>query len=282
MPPRFAIAFVVFLVVRVRGAFVPHPQPRRNLYFNARAIVPEASATTLDSRQSPFPKSSRQISPSDFSGFRPNQLSEADQSTRIYRDYSGFESRRTAVASIAGSLASSCLAWNHNFGTSFAYAAASVSTSLSGDVQKLQDGLNGLNYLLDHWEEETKVCITSNDNPYLTDGTCERSPLKVMEYLGYKSTSHPLFKGDKMLQRLEPLIASSNDSMSRYLDSMEQFQQAADEASGMAYVSSWGESNPGGGRDRVAYFLQRSKQCVVTARNALQAIADIIEVGASR
>lgn len=44
----------------------------------------------------------------------------------------------------------------------------------------------------------------------------------------------------------------------------------------IAYLSSWGEANPGGGKDRVALFLERSKQDVVDARNSLGVILKIL------
>jgi hypothetical protein len=43
-----------------------------------------------------------------------------------------------------------------------------------------------------------------------------------------------------------------------------------------AYLSSWGEANPGGGKDRVALFLERSKQDVIDARNSLGVILKIL------
>jgi hypothetical protein len=159
------------------------------------------------------------------------------------------------------------------------FSSPSSSPSLKTDMQKLHAGLERLNFLLQNWDVETTICITSNDNPYLTDGRCERSPMKVMEYLGYKSVNDPLFKAEKLLQRLEPLI--SDVDMSEYLDAVEQWQQASDEASGMAYVSSWGEANPGGGKDRVKYFIERSKQNVITARDALQTVANLIGASSS-
>ena len=50
---------------------------------------------------------------------------------------------------------------------------------------------------------------------------------------------------------------------------MEKWAEAAEEANGMAYVSSWGEANPGGGKDRVQYFIERAKKNVVDARDSL-------------
>lgn len=46
----------------------------------------------------------------------------------------------------------------------------------------------------------------------------------------------------------------------------------------MAYTSSWGEANPGGGKDRVEYFVERAKSNVVDARDALGEILKILDL----
>jgi hypothetical protein len=40
-------------------------------------------------------------------------------------------------------------------------------------------------------------------------------------------------------------------SFPSFLDAVEEWQEMADNANGMAFVSSWGEANPGGGKDRL-------------------------------
>ena len=96
-----------------------------------------------------------------------------------------------------------------------------------------------------------------------------------MEYLGYKNTKDPLFKADKTMLRLQSLVPG--DRASDYIEAMEKWSEAADESYGMAYVSSWGEANPGGGKDRVELFINRSKNNVVTARDTLATVIDILE-----
>lgn len=135
------------------------------------------------------------------------------------------------------------------------------------DKEKLKKGYDRLNYLLENWEKLTTVCGKS-DNPYLTKNGCERSPLLVMDYMGYRSMNDPLFKADKTLKRLSGLV-SAEDSVD-YLEAMEKWGEAAEEASGMAYVSSWGEANPGGGKDRVEYWIERSRKNVTDARDSLE------------
>ena len=65
-----------------------------------------------------------------------------------------------------------------------------------------------------------------------------------MSYLGYKDMKDPLFKAEKTMRRLEYLVPADRET--EYIEAVEKFSEAADEASGMAYISSWGEANPGG------------------------------------
>ena len=132
--------------------------------------------------------------------------------------------------------------------------------------ERLKKGYDRLNYLLDNWEKLTTICGRT-DNPYQGTNGCERSPLVVMDYMGYKSMNDPLFKADKTLKALSGLVPS-DDSVD-YLEAMEKFGEASEEASGMAYISSWGEANPGGGKDRVEYWIERSKKNVTDARDSL-------------
>jgi hypothetical protein len=157
-------------------------------------------------------------------------------------------------------------------------AAAKGSQDLDLEKQKIYKGIQRLDYLLDNWVKETTVCGMS-DNPYIGENGCERSPVKVMEVMGYKSMNDPLFKADKTLRKLEGLIPPGSEA--DYLDAVEMWVEKADEASGMAFVSSWGESNPGGGKDRVEFFIERAKNDVIVARDSLVKAINIIDSGSS-
>jgi hypothetical protein len=149
-----------------------------------------------------------------------------------------------------------------------AFAAVSQEETDKANIVK---GYKNLQYLLDNWEKETTVCKTGGDN----DGKrCERTPIKVMEYMGYKSTENPLFKADKAMKRLYPLAPADRDD--EFLNAIEQYAENAEEASGMAYISSWGEANPGGGKDRVALFIERARNNVVASRDSLATVISIL------
>jgi hypothetical protein len=160
--------------------------------------------------------------------------------------------------------------------TAAATADPTALKQVKEDTIKIYQGYEQLNYLLDHWVEETTICGRSGDNPYISKNGCERTPVKVMDYLGYKNIQHPLFKADKTMRRLEPYVP--NDRQMEYYDAMESWMIAAEEGNGMAFVSSWGEANPGGGKDRVELFIERAKNNVIQARDSLATIVNILDI----
>lgn len=118
-----------------------------------------------------------------------------------------------------------------------AFAAPSQEEIDKANVVK---GYKRLQFLLDNWDKETTVCGMGGDK---LERSCDRTPMKVMEYMGYKSTTDPLYKGEKTLRRLYDIAPAKRDG--EYVEAVETFAENADEASGMAFISSWGESNPG-------------------------------------
>jgi hypothetical protein len=79
-------------------------------------------------------------------------------------------------------------------------ATGTTTTTTLTDEEKIIQGYKRLQYLLDNWEAKTTVCKTGQETTF--GDICERTPTKVMEYLGYKSTSDPLFKAESTLRRL--------------------------------------------------------------------------------
>jgi hypothetical protein len=84
----------------------------------------------------------------------------------------------------------------------------------------------------------------------------------------------PLFKADATMLRLKALVPS--DKEEEFYEAIDRYAQNAEEANGMAFVSSWGEANPGGGKDRVQLFIERSKKNVIESRDGLKVVMDIL------
>lgn len=154
-----------------------------------------------------------------------------------------------------------------------AIETSSSSTQVKIDKENVIKGYKRLNYLLSNWEKETTVCGRT-DNPYIG---CERTPEKVMDYLGFKSMNDPLFRIDKTLSRLQNLVAGTDDEID-FMEAMDVINQAVEDGNGIAFVSSWGEANPGGGKDRIELFIERSKRYVLTTRDGLATIIKILNL----
>lgn len=147
--------------------------------------------------------------------------------------------------------------------------AAAVPTPK--DLTKLQRGHARVRYLLENWDSITSICgkgvMTDMERKQIVrtegggGGFCERSPLNVQEYLGYKSTEDPLFKADKLMFKAAELV--DQDVLEDYLDIVEQYREKADQGSMMAYTSSWGEANPNGGKELIDEYLERTQEEVV-------------------
>ena len=101
-----------------------------------------------------------------------------------------------------------------------------INKMLDADKEKLRAGYKRLNYLVDNWEKETTNCKTKTQYSSASS-ECERTPLNVQYYLGYRSTQDPLFRADKTMRRLEVLVPPGDEV--EYLEAMEKFNEKAEE-----------------------------------------------------
>lgn len=144
------------------------------------------------------------------------------------------------------------------------------------EINRLAVGYQRLQYLLKNWDAETTVCIKGCKGAYESCG-CIRDPLVVQSYMGYKSMSDPLFKAGDLMLRASTLIKSDAE-FERYNEAMEKWNAKADAGNIMAYVSSWGEANPGGGQDNILRYLEKSRKEVVESANLLKVILDCLDI----
>ena len=87
----------------------------------------------------------------------------------------------------------------------------------------------------------------------------------------------PLFKAGDLMLRASSLIESDAE-FERYNAAMELWNRKAEAGNVMAYVSSWGEANPGGGQDEIARYLEKSRKEVVDSANLLKTILDCLKI----
>ena len=102
-------------------------------------------------------------------------------------------------------------------------------------------------YLLKNWDALTETCnnkaMSSTEQKQVVrtegggGGFCDKTPLVVQEYLGYKSTEDPLFKADKLMLKAVPLVDESVLDAADYVDLVERYREKADQTSLMAYTS---------------------------------------------
>lgn len=161
-------------------------------------------------------------------------------------------------------------------------ASFAAATPSPADLKRLQLGHSRVRYLLENWDKLTQSCnnkaMSSIESKQIVrtegggGGFCDKSPLVVQEYLGYKSTTDPLFKADSLMLRAVPLVDGSVMDEAHYVDLVEQYRDKADQTSLLAFTSSWGEANPNGGKETVDDYLDKTKEVVMETEVLLRKV----------
>eukprot|EP00634_Sargassococcus_sp_CCMP2135_P015778 CAMPEP_0198669656 /NCGR_PEP_ID=MMETSP1467-20131203/76903_1 /TAXON_ID=1462469 /ORGANISM="unid. sp., Strain CCMP2135" /LENGTH=226 /DNA_ID=CAMNT_0044406411 /DNA_START=8 /DNA_END=689 /DNA_ORIENTATION=- len=107
--------------------------------------------------------------------------------------------------------------------------------------------------------------------------SCDKAPLKIQEYVGYRSVNDPLFKADKLMLRAVPLLPDDAD-VDAYLDAVNTWAEKAQMSSLNAYTSSWGEANPNGSKGQVNAFLEDAKFDVEESAKVLKNILTMLQL----
>ena len=153
-----------------------------------------------------------------------------------------------------------------------ASATAATSSSTSNiitpeEVKRIQIGYQQINYLLDHFEEETTVCRENG-------GECKRDANSIRKVLGLRSTTDPLFQIEKVFAKFKNLSldGDADVDIEALYDAAEDWNSSISMSNSMAFISQFGEYNPGGGKDEVLKYLLESKKQVLFAKDALKTI----------
>jgi Ca2+ transporting ATPase len=170
-------------------------------------------------------------------------------------------------------------------GTAVAPAANAAGDVTRKDYERVIEGYKGLTYLVDNWLQETRDCsmaVGGNVAMTLQSGTvspnaCVASPLIIRNYLGCSKMDHPLFQSEKLWVKIQNSDQAPDD-VEAFLDAWEDFEKHKRNGDEWAYTSSWGEANPGGGRDKVEEYLLKSQKEVVLAKDALGKIAEMLKL----
>ena len=128
----------------------------------------------------------------------------------------------------------------------------------------------GIVYLLNNFEQETTVCRENG-------GECKRDADAVRKYLGLRSTTDPLFQIEKVFAKVKYMDSLDPDNLDAFFEATEDYNTAMNMSNSMAFISQFGEYNPGGGKDEVLKYLNEAQKQVVLAEKALRTIINCIE-----
>ena len=144
-----------------------------------------------------------------------------------------------------------------------AFAAEGVDPK---DLTRLKKGLDSVQFLLDNWDKETVDPITGDD-----------SPDRVRYFVGLRTTDHPLFQVDKLLSNAQKDLPDDIE-FDTWIDSVEGLNSHLAKINELAYTSSFGEYNPGGGKGQVRKYLLLAQEQVVGARDSLKTIITLLKL----
>jgi len=142
--------------------------------------------------------------------------------------------------------------------------AMAAGPPTDAELARIKVGYEGILYLLDNWEKETTVC---RDN----GGECKRNAEPVRRYLGLRSTTDPLFQAEKIFGKIKYMDVDPDD-LETIFEASEDWNAAVTMSNSMAFISQFGEYNPGGGKEEVKKYLDESEKQVIMAKTALEKI----------
>eukprot|EP00980_Cylindrotheca_fusiformis_P001534 scaffold350_cov133-Cylindrotheca_fusiformis.AAC.5 len=140
------------------------------------------------------------------------------------------------------------------------------------ELQRIKVGYNQIKYLLNNFEQETTVCKENG-------GECKRDAEPIRRALGLRSTTDPLFQIEKVFAKVKNMDIDP-DRLEEFFEASEDWNSAMTLSNSMAFISQFGEYNPGGGKDEVLKYLNESKKQVEVAAKSLEKIMDCLGLDA--
>merc|ERR1712232_395861 len=138
------------------------------------------------------------------------------------------------------------------------------------ELDRIVKGYKAIDEFLENFERETTVCRENG-------GECKRDAEPIRRVLGLRSTKDPLFQIEKVFNKVKNMDLDV-DKLEDFFDASENWNSAMNMSNSMAFISQFGEYNPGGGKDEVLKYLNESKKQVVIARNALKTIIECLDI----
>lgn len=179
----------------------------------------------------------------------------------------GFSVRQSDLLSRRETMAAS-------FGLATTLLVTPVQAASTGitkdDMERIKTGYQQITYLLDNFEQETTVCRENG-------GECKRDANAIRKVLGLRSTTDPLFQIEKVFAKVKNMDIDP-DKLDALYDAAEDWNSATSMSNSMAFISQFGEYNPGGGKDEVLKYLIESKKQVLLAKDALKTIMSSLDI----
>jgi len=138
-------------------------------------------------------------------------------------------------------------------------------------MSRFKKALESVNYLLDNWEKETTECQMGGE------GVCTDQPDKVRYYFGLRTTDHPLFQLDKLFTKAQAKLPDDAD-FEEWIEASEGLASQIAKINELAYTSSFGEYNPGGGKEQVRKYLLLCQEQVVKSKDSLETIVRLLKI----
>lgn len=135
------------------------------------------------------------------------------------------------------------------------------------ELKRIKTGYEEIVAFLADFDAQTTVCKPE----------CARNPDAVRTVLGLRDTKATLFQIEKVLSKAQDNVEDADD-FEKYIQATEDWSSAVAESNSLSYTSSFGEYNPGGGKDAVEKYLQKSKEYVVLAKDSLKIICDVLQI----
>eukprot|EP00587_Corethron_hystrix_P012373 CAMPEP_0113306378 /NCGR_PEP_ID=MMETSP0010_2-20120614/5649_1 /TAXON_ID=216773 ORGANISM="Corethron hystrix, Strain 308" /NCGR_SAMPLE_ID=MMETSP0010_2 /ASSEMBLY_ACC=CAM_ASM_000155 /LENGTH=182 /DNA_ID=CAMNT_0000161025 /DNA_START=272 /DNA_END=819 /DNA_ORIENTATION=+ /assembly_acc=CAM_ASM_000155 len=149
--------------------------------------------------------------------------------------------------------------------------AASKDPPTKEEMQRIKTGSEQIKYLLSNWDQCTTTCRENG-------GECKRDAEPVRRYMGLRSTTDPLFQIEKVFDKVKNMDDIDIDKLEDFFTATEEWNTAVNMSNSMAFISQFGEYNPGGGKDEVLKYLIESKKQVVIADKSLTTIIGILGI----
>ena len=135
------------------------------------------------------------------------------------------------------------------------------------------EGCRDIDRLLNDFENlTTKKCTEAEKYQGTSGSGCPRDPGPIQEVLGLRSTTHPLFQIEKLFK--VALTSGKVEDIDAWEGAIEGWTTHSPDAREFAYTASFGEYNPGGGKDTILKYIELSRESLKLARKDLGSVAE--------